>query len=1739
MTSPDQIVLVAKVDKYAAELRRDLVSRLGEEAVTWLALPPQWTGRLAECCGFPAPERKALSSWLDDAVAAGLGQRQALLAGQGDRFDLDHDGWPDVRFWMPEAGRNEILGDIKGRRTLRKLAATIGERIHEAPAEIERDPGVDRWADLAVRAPEDKRTGEWLMATVSACVADGRMAEALDWVYAAEALSPVLGEQITSPAARAKRLINLEYQRRIDARFVEHFMRREGQHKAVERLLDDRETGPWAVHFVGMGGVGKTMLIRYISGGVTADGGPDIVTTRVDFDHISPRYPAEEPGQLLRELASGLAGRLVQADQVSAYEHFTECADALDRAAASGRGGFGSADFGSALDAFRTLVQTIEQRVVLILDTCEELAKLYPAGEPVPSIERTFEILERLHEDVPNLRVVLAGRRLLAAEYANWQPPDHVQQPTWAVSLAEREYLELFEIRGFSEREARAFLSGGQEDRRMPADVEDAILRMAPDSGRVADLMTAEPQQADAIETEQLYNPYELALYADWFEETDRKLTAAEIESGDLGAYIQGRIIRRLPEDPPVAQALPVLAILGRVDIHILRSVLALPDLTVDRVFRILTEQEWIGTRAAEESGVTVLEVQPAVQRRLVAYFDGPGRMHTRDQVRETLCQELPRLLRRPVLDAAAVDHVAAAMRILPDESAVALWDELTERIRRDHEWTWAAYACARLLANDPDAHTPRPALEAAIRAVYIGALQRRDPGYNAAAEWTFVAAAASQHPDEDARTALADRSALGIAAADARHRARFARIDEPGPFGEAWKRAVADRGDGERLAAALATAEAFLDAGADLESGTLLPVQDVQEITDGTGTLDDPLLAAFAQTVLARSELRAGCYSDRFQQASMLAPSTSTGASPSDWPLPRSARARIRLQWLHATVGTPQFAPSPAALREWLDEAMTSDDIEHERLASAVLLRLLGSGPVGSDYVQTLDLAVRRLTAQSPLCSAHRETPPLVASVMRAWVALGQPDAARKLMEAWEESSLLVSRDTDTTAHALLATVYLVRRMRWRGLRDSLVLKLAAGGSPQQMLAARATRTLLGESADKTTSGQGPHAADIQWRTTRALSGQETVAALEAIHSLLVDVPDDPVVAANLALDRREAVLLRRRTNGPQLFRRRYTVSDEAERMIGHWLDTGRGSPAVAAELRAIKLRRRTLYAEPWSGSASAPHDWAETALEEGELLALRLPSEGARLLRRASRLFEQTGDLAGAVIASILRVTALYHAGEAFSAGTALDELSILYDRLRALSGSDLPAWDRLVEWRLERLGDTLVDGGWDGWLIRLAACIARRDGHPLDSSGLAGELDLSPVPDIWKRFAGIARWVASVPFVLAGLAVIGFGGRATLGAFGWRLSYLVGVPVGALAIFGAFIALGVPAAVFGPPLMRLIGARFRLTVTVSPKRSATGPPDRATLKFRPGSGVGALRLLLGYLILLYSLPEVLIGRPGLERPSDLPLHPDPLRSSLPPGSAAMLRLARSFHVDEMELRVGPLAASGAWEATLGLSQVIKADPPFGKGLNIFRVYTADPQRRTTAQPPRAAVLCTVAFALLAEESWAADNITSRIFYGEALQGYEQQADFNVLHVIGTPAESDLGPVLALGGQPLQPDRWVSPGLELIIVQTEPTRSSVSADPRSDAMRVIAQDWATASRGAAVIALPALPRQHAIALTNEITRVLAEGRLSRPSLLGLVRILRMRVFEHGDKEAAVAARAVAAFDVCCYIGE
>ena len=61
------------------------------------------------------------------------------------------------------------------------------------------------------------------------------------------------------------------YRQTQDKRHLEYFLERQEQTAEFNRLLDDLESG-WALHYIGMGGVGKTMLLRHIIADLALNG---------------------------------------------------------------------------------------------------------------------------------------------------------------------------------------------------------------------------------------------------------------------------------------------------------------------------------------------------------------------------------------------------------------------------------------------------------------------------------------------------------------------------------------------------------------------------------------------------------------------------------------------------------------------------------------------------------------------------------------------------------------------------------------------------------------------------------------------------------------------------------------------------------------------------------------------------------------------------------------------------------------------------------------------------------------------------------------------------------------------------------------------------------------------------------------------------------------------------------------------------------------------------------------------------------------------------------------------------------------------------------------------------------------------------------------------------------------------------------------------------------------------------
>ncbi len=261
---------------------------------------------------------------------------------------------------------------------------------------------------------------------------------------------------------RLRRMLERELRKGQDKVALARYLDRQELSGAVARLLAP-DADQWALHLQGAGGVGKTMFIRYLASGEFArrQGLTPIPLARVDFDHMPADYPVTKPVQLLLELADELALHTafsVQAD--GALETFRHNAEWADQAASSLRvisaRSLESEEDKQAIDAFADAVNKLG-KALLILDTCEELAKWNAGNADALAIRRTLDIVQRLHDRAPSVRVLIAGRRPLPA----------------------REWLAVQDVPGFTLREARRYLAKFS-GRALTGPLVDEMIRQSP-----------------------------------------------------------------------------------------------------------------------------------------------------------------------------------------------------------------------------------------------------------------------------------------------------------------------------------------------------------------------------------------------------------------------------------------------------------------------------------------------------------------------------------------------------------------------------------------------------------------------------------------------------------------------------------------------------------------------------------------------------------------------------------------------------------------------------------------------------------------------------------------------------------------------------------------------------------------------------------------------------------------------------------------------------------------------------------------------------------------------------------------------------------------------------------------------------------------------------------------------------------------------------------------------------------
>jgi hypothetical protein len=1179
-------------------------------------------------------------------------------------------------FWMPDAARKEVLpllsaraeprpADVAGEvgRRLLELASVIppGQPPDDRAVPVILPPTTRRWAVLAAELRPDDSTGtavgDTLLAQVERLLKSAATAEALRWVESARQLLPVVHGTFETSVLLAERRIEVEQRQQYDRRQLERFLERTEQVQAFAALLKAPDDGTWALHYLGHGGVGKTMLLRFI----TADLAPRTgrLTARVDFDRLNPDFPLRRPGQLLLDLLTELEPYATG----DLRHHYLDAREKLRHLEWWVDEGDSAQDLERATDRFCEYVSRLSRPVVLVLDTCEELTKFQPRGASVPQLDAAFSLLERIHRRVPSVRVLLAGRRPLAASGPGWRmdPADLAAVP------AAKDYLAVHEILGFTEDEAARYLLA-VEDLPLERDSEDLrrLLDRCVDPHETAFLN-------DSV-TGTRYSPFDLALNASAARDDPRYADVAPNED----VYIETRVRRRLGER--WSGLLATVTLLRRFDQEMLGA--AVPTEDLDDAWRELKATEW--TRSSFDGALErpFLEVDPGLQRRLEAYFRRPAHEAELERVRPAIGTALDQLVRNCDLDKLAIEAVEATLRTLDPVAAAGLVECLTITVVREGAWMWAHSVFGRMLGPEGVLADPAaPARPGALLLFLTAALQIGTTGVQRA-EWQEVVRGAAAHPDAAYATWLRTVAALHADPADAAALAEglssVAQLLENEPGRATWL-----------LGTCLSVLEMHGARGPDDELVDRLVETAEQLSRHGFHGVAALLLAEASSWVTVTDGRRSGL----LQAALQAVAETPPGGEPSscvsaDWAAPARARERVRLRAVLAGLVEDR--------EQWLTDALAaapSTDPDADRLAAALLDDWLGDAPVP---IGVLAAATDAVGEEPPPSGGARYAgvPPLRVALSRGWLAFGRASEALDVLGQR-------GRFAHTAADQLtldLARVDVARRLRLeaqdRRLRTSLCASHPLSEVPR---AAEATGLLDGRLPPLRRSA-GPADVHVSWRVSAAAPHE----LMRAVANLAVspgrdDDSVDPLRIA-LSLDAAEARLVAAGAVPVQPFAVDGVPWSSLAQDVGQEESCRLLMRALALDDVPLEAWGRWFESVTTGPRRVGPRRLAEWALEEGELLALRLARPGEVLLRQAADWFQNAGDPVGRLLASVTAALAAERSGrkpDVHALDTALAGARRVVPALPA-SLRDLSRTDLLSE----------EPGDWTGVLVRLAA-------------------------------------------------------------------------------------------------------------------------------------------------------------------------------------------------------------------------------------------------------------------------------------------------------------------------------------------------------------------------------------------------------------------------------------------------
>jgi hypothetical protein len=1331
--------------------------------VAWLASAPFTTLELAS-----RPGTKNVGDALAALASEGLVRRSSEARAEGGQVG-------EQVYSMTSAGRTTVL-DLyaQPQNQIKKLRSDVAHSAAQMTVTSSVPDSIVRWAELARHANDSVRLIAAFEDRTDAAYKHRDAAALLNWIDTARPLSELLlrdvDDSLQASIQQAGRRLELLHRRAVDERHLTSFLRRDDQVKALRDLVRGPDNA-WALHLFGVGGVGKTMLLRYLTG-YLAEHEFRAATARIDFDYLNPDYPSLDPGLLLWSFAQEL--RAYATDQ-RASDQFDAADQKLQRlrqelttdGRSSDSRGTDSPLFLDAVVNFVDALKSLDRRVILIVDTCEELAKMRPDGTSPANVAETFRILTALHDGpmtlrgqsgagtgVPGLRIVFAGRRPLAQRGLGWHcPPSR---------LAPRPYLRLHELSGFTHDHAREYL---HRIMKVPDALVQAVIERSPDIGSSGIIEWDEGGNLPAPVPR--CNPYDLRLYADWARETPppdeqtiRKSTAEQ--------YVELRILRRLETYEPLRRLMPVVALLKYVDEDVVTA--ALQDgTTAGQAYARLRDQDWIAERrivgADGTSGRVTLSAEERLRKRLWTYFRDRG--------------GVPRNMLAPILDhfetmastadLRQLDWVVfdAALRVFEYDQrrGAQWWTAVERRIVNERGYDWLLQVTGSLLA-EPNAASRasedwRPSsLRAAVAAAYLDAVEHSRAPRTPDVTWQDVLDSVDLYPVQEERALLRWRGTVGRIAHAAL--SPSADVNQLTGLVEPLRslEAIPDVGAAEWAQAAAATVAAW-DALVEFVEGQggehseawrqfaplLLGRIGPAELADLFERGGNYELAAYAHSLAMRvAHWARNGHAVQLGERS-LACADRIGDERHrwlDWEPPEDVAARVRVEFARTTY--PAYL-SPAAVMARVTPPSRPTCIDQDRLLAIVRIISGATKAVsGGDTGASLDEF-----SASAMCAAHRVVPP--AAVVMATQAAEIGHVAEALASLNRIIRTGSTGDLTVVRHAQRALASIVVRMRLMEADERVPGALSESPLPSDRGLFWTAASRLGDDTSIATTVPGFVAPTREARAPW----------LHALWQSRVALGDRFVDAMSWATENLE----------PQNYQLQPSTVDAASRFdaLSEYFDivetnlvafgnTERMHPLVQLpqlsllfrsqpdERLELSLRYIALLGSEFNHPLffDGPVEEvgvrraATIAFELGDNLMMRLPERAGWLFEQAGNWFAAADDTTGALLAAIrlaiIKPDTAARAVKAFRAARSLDLPALQLDAAAGKSARD--ADQQLI---------TAAPPAWRPHLARLAACVYRDLATPPEPAVPFGpDVDLTIALSHVKAVAAAAPRIAA---------------------------------------------------------------------------------------------------------------------------------------------------------------------------------------------------------------------------------------------------------------------------------------------------------------------------------------------------------------------------------------------------------